>query len=131
MRVILFLCAAALNCSLFAQAWAEDKANAAPKVRQLAGVGVAGAEDLPPRFSVTFTQAEFPQFLADPAAGLEKLGYKADHVTVSVRDSVWIPKERRWGGAKILRDLPPAQSWEWLCGYEDEMCVCYPVLKMQ
>lgn len=98
------------------------------KAKQIAGAGVEGTESLPPRFSVTFTQDEFVGFIADPAAGLEALGYKVDHITVSLRDKVWVPKDQKWAGREAKLHLPESQSWGWLCGYEDEMCVCYPVL---
>ena len=102
----------------------------AQEVRQLSGAGVAGTEDLPPRYTVMFTQEQFAAFLVDPQQALAKLGYEAAHMTVTVRDSVWMPKDRKWESAAVLRDLPPASSWTWLCGYEDEMCVCYPVLEL-
>jgi len=97
-------------------------------VRQLTGAGIAGTEDLPPRYTATFSQEEFVTFISDPTAVLEKLGYKVDNITVAIRDSAWMAKERKWTEARVLRDLPSAQHWRWECGYEDEMCVCYRVL---
>lgn len=109
-------------------AQAQDTTAPPAKVRQLVGPGVTGTEDLPPRFSTTFTQAEFGDFLAAPAATLGKLGDNVQHMTVSVGTSVWMPKDKKWAPNTVLADLPPSQSWGWLCGYEDEMCVCHAVL---
>jgi hypothetical protein len=99
-------------------------------VKKLSGPGVPGSEDFPPMFYVKFTEEEFPKFLADPTTTMKELGHNIDHLTVTVGDSAWVSGKRKWikSSERPLEDLPPSKSWGWLCGYEDERCVCYPVL---
>jgi hypothetical protein len=104
-------------------------------VKQLSGPGVSGTEDFPPMFYVKFTGEEFATFLADPTATMKKLGHDIDHLTVSVSNSTWVSKERKWqkpdqhaSNLPQADALPAARNWVWWCGYSDEMCVCYRVL---
>ena len=99
---------------------------------------------LPPTFSLTFSQEEFATFLTNPTASLKDLGHPVKNLTVTVRDHVWDGGRREWvtdepdkffaanGGARAGAGapvtLPASGTWEWWCGYEDEMCVCYRVL---
>src|ERR1043166_8135985 len=108
MRALATICAVGLSftCAMSS----VDAQDASYLVKQLSGTGVAGTENLPPMYSVIFTQAEFAKFIVDPAAGLERLGHKVDHVTVTIKDDVWVAKEKKWSRGLILRDLPPSQS---------------------
>lgn len=93
-----------------------------------------GGEYLPPIFYLEFSQEEFPGFLANPTGTLEKLGQPVKNLTVTVKDHVWDSQNQEWITDKpdtlFAEDggLPPAQNWKWLCGYQDEMCVCERVL---
>jgi hypothetical protein len=92
------------------------------------------AEYLPPTFYLKFSQEEFPEFLANPAATMERLGHPVKSLTVTVKDHVWDAGREEWITDKpdvLFADdggLPPAKNWEWWCGYQDEMCVCEKVI---
>lgn len=102
-----------------------------PKIiKQLSGDGVSGCENLPPMHYVKFDDKEFAAFLADPANTMRSLGQNVEHLTVSVSNSAWLADKKSWINAaeRANVSLPPSQSWGWLCGYTDEMCVCHAVL---
>jgi hypothetical protein len=88
------------------------------------------SEYLPPTYYLKFTQDEFPAFLANPTATMEKLGHPVKNLTVTVKDHVWDAGKGKWITEETdkLFELPPASQWEWWCGYQDEMCVCERVL---
>jgi len=82
-------------------------------------------------FYLKFDQKEFPQFLANPTGTLRDLGHSVNNVSVVVKDHVWDTDRRMWitdQDDPVVRDLPTSQSWVWLCGYQDEQCVCERVL---
>ena len=102
-----------------------------PKIlKQLSGEGVSGNEDFPPMFYVKFDEKEFAYFLADPVGTMKSLGRNVDHLTVSISNSGWVSGKKKWNkSSEVAReDLPPSQSWGWLCGVTDEMSVCHQVL---
>jgi hypothetical protein len=85
------------------------------------------SNDFPPKLYVKFTQEEFPKFLADPLTTMKDLGYNVESLTVTISSNAWVSGE--WVKSNVVKPVePPAQNWCWLCGYEDEMCVCYTVL---
>jgi hypothetical protein len=109
----------------------KDRVGRMPEIlKQLSGPEVSGTEDFPPLFCLKFTDPEFAKFLADPATTVRNLGHHVDNLTVSVSNSAWMLKERKWIKPSKLStaQLPPAHNWVWWCGYQDEMCVCYRVL---
>jgi hypothetical protein len=88
---------------------------------------------LPPTFYLKFSQEEFPAFLANPTATMKELGHPVKNLTVTVKDHIWDPGKQEWitdQPDKLFADggLPQASSWEWLCGYQDEMCICERVI---
>ncbi|MER6501699.1 hypothetical protein ABT218_20450 [Streptomyces sp. NPDC001455] len=86
---------------------------------------------LPPVFYLKFDQEEFPKFLANPTGTLRELGQPVNNVSVVVKDHVWDTSQQRWitdQDDPVVRDLPGSSSWGWLCGYQDEQCVCERVL---
>jgi len=102
------------------------------------------AEYLPPTFNLTFSEEEFATFLTNPTATMKDLGHPVKNLTVTVRDHVWDGGRQEWvtdepdkfiaantgadAGGDAAVTLPRSGTWEWWCGYEDEMCVCYRVL---
>jgi hypothetical protein len=86
---------------------------------------------LPPTFNLKFTQDEFPAFLANPAGTMRELGEPVANLTVTVTDHVWHAEEGRWitdQDDPAVRELPGAATWQWMCGYSDEQCVCERVI---
>ncbi|MGX2993037.1 hypothetical protein JNUCC64_01880 [Streptomyces sp. JNUCC 64] len=93
------------------------------------------AEDyLPPFFYLRFSQEEFPAFLANPTGTLKELGHDPGNLTVTVKDHVWDAGRREWITDQsdprfaTAGGLPQSSSWGWICGYQDEQCVCERVL---
>lgn len=86
---------------------------------------------LPPAYFLKFTQEEFPGFLANPTGTMADLGHPVKNLVVTVKDHVWDSGKQEWftdETDKMLFDLPPASQWQWVCGYQDEMCVCERVI---
>ncbi|MFB2566899.1 hypothetical protein [Rhizobium sp. IMFF44] len=101
-------------------------------LRQLAGAEIAGNEDLPPTYKLKFSEEEFPSFIANPVKVMAELGLPVERLNVSLSNSSWIKPKKKWvKNSEIVKaDLPHSSTWHWLCGYEDEMCVCYQVQDM-
>ena len=106
-------------------------------LRQLAGTGIEGHEDLPPFYVLKFSEAEFPDFIANPVKVMAELGHPVERLNISLSNSSWLRHEKRWVKnseivkiASIAVTLPASSTWHWECGYEDEMCVCYQVQNM-
>jgi hypothetical protein len=93
-----------------------------------------GEKYLPPIFYLKFTQEEFPAFLANPTAAVKQLGQPVKNLTVTVKDHVWDSRKEEWitdqSDTRFSADgsLPQSSSWGWLCGYQDEQCVCERVV---
>ncbi|MEU2027145.1 hypothetical protein ABZ565_34215 [Streptomyces sp. NPDC016469] len=86
---------------------------------------------LPPMCYIKFSQEEFPTFLANPTGTLRDLGFAVNNVSVVVKDHVWDGRKQTWitdQDDPVVRDLPTSSSWGWVCGYQDEQCVCERVL---
>ncbi|ADB50702.1 hypothetical protein [Conexibacter woesei] len=102
-----------------------------PKVVQLKPEN--GEAYLPPAFFVEFSKEEFVEFLANPTVVMGKVGHPVGNLTVSVKDHVWDAGKREWITEKtdaVILDLPEARSWQWLCGIQDEMCICERVIML-
>ena len=89
-----------------------------------------GNENLPPMYFLRFAKEEFGDFLADPTKAMRELGHEVEHLNVTLSSSAWITTERKWVKASDAPSvtLPESSTWQWMCGYSDEMCVCYQVL---
>ncbi|WP_330324576.1 hypothetical protein [Streptomyces pseudovenezuelae] len=89
-----------------------------------------GDEYLPPTHYLKFSQEEFPDFLTNPTVTMKDLGHPVKNLTVTVKDHIWDARRQEWVTDQPHKsfEAPGSATWEWWCGYSDEMCVCYAVI---